>query len=320
MEVDDKIYGTEEIKEDILIELINSKAVQRLKKISQFGPPQRYCHKKTFSRYEHSIGVLILLRRFNADLKEQVAGLLHDVSHTAFSHVIDWVVGDPMKDDYQDKIHLQIIKESDIPEILYKYEIDYHEIAEIKNFSLLEREIPHLCADRLDYSLREIANSETHEEIDFILKNLINLHGKFLFVLKDAAEFFANSYMKCQIEHWSSIETRTRYYLLAKALKIALDKKIISIDDMKKTDDDVIHLLLRSNDDEIFNILNLLESGDFLYESCFLKDETFLSQKKKFRYVDPEIIFENKTKRLSEFSEEYNNFLNKQKALINSEK
>ncbi len=79
----DKVYGKEKIKEPVLIELINSDSIQRLKGISQFGMPDEYYHLKTFSRKEHSIGVLILLRRMRANLEEQVAGLLHDVSHTA---------------------------------------------------------------------------------------------------------------------------------------------------------------------------------------------------------------------------------------------
>ena len=65
----DDVYGEEKIQESVLINLINSKPVQRLKKISQFGIPKEYYHKETFSRFEHSIGVLILLRRLGANLE-----------------------------------------------------------------------------------------------------------------------------------------------------------------------------------------------------------------------------------------------------------
>ena len=103
MKINDLVYGEEEIGEQVLIELINSSAIQRLKEISQFGLPEEYHHRKVFSRYAHSVGVLILLRRLGADLDEQIAGLLHDVSHTAFSHVIDWVL-ENSEENYQDKI------------------------------------------------------------------------------------------------------------------------------------------------------------------------------------------------------------------------
>jgi len=156
MEISDSLYGNFKISENVLEELVNGKSIQRLKGISQFGIPEGYFHRKNFSRYEHSIGVFLLLRKLNASLEEQIAGLLHDVSHTAFSHVIDWVLGDPTKEDYQDLNHLKIISNSEIPKILKKHSFDYERISQLESFPLLERESPSLCADRVDYSLREI--------------------------------------------------------------------------------------------------------------------------------------------------------------------
>ena len=44
------------------------------------------------SRFEHSLGVCHLIKILNGSQKEQIAGLLHDIPHTAFSHVIDYVL------------------------------------------------------------------------------------------------------------------------------------------------------------------------------------------------------------------------------------
>lgn len=68
--------------------------MQRLKGISQFRIPDKYYFKDNYSRFEHSIGVMVLLGKLGASQEEQIAGLLHDVSHKAFSHVYDWVVVD----------------------------------------------------------------------------------------------------------------------------------------------------------------------------------------------------------------------------------
>ncbi len=35
---------------------------------------------------------MMLVNRLGGSLEEQIAALLHDVSHTAFSHVIDYVL------------------------------------------------------------------------------------------------------------------------------------------------------------------------------------------------------------------------------------
>src|SRR5271170_653561 len=85
-------YGTFVVTEPVLLELFDSESLARLKKIHQYGV--NYFVKKGspwYSRYEHSVGVWALLRRFGASLEEQVAGLLHDLSHTVFSHVGDLV-------------------------------------------------------------------------------------------------------------------------------------------------------------------------------------------------------------------------------------
>ena len=67
--IDDPVYGKVKIDEPVLIDLIESNPVQRLKGICQNGP-RDYWHRNTFSRYSHSIGVLILLRILGATLKE----------------------------------------------------------------------------------------------------------------------------------------------------------------------------------------------------------------------------------------------------------
>ena len=118
MEIIDKVYGTIEISEQVLMDLINSPTLQRLKAVHQQGMPKEYYHLPVFSRFDHSVGVLILLKSLNASIEEQIAGLLHDISHTAFSHLVDWVIGNPSKQDSQDSSYFEVLKNSEIPKIL----------------------------------------------------------------------------------------------------------------------------------------------------------------------------------------------------------
>lgn len=91
MLISDPLYGEFEIN-GLLEDLIVSKPVQRLKGIHQAGAGFLVNSRWTISRFEHSVGVMLLIRQFGGSLQEQVAGLLHDVSHTAFSHVVDVVL------------------------------------------------------------------------------------------------------------------------------------------------------------------------------------------------------------------------------------
>jgi len=307
MKIIDKVYGEEEIEEEVLIDLINSWDIQRLKGISQQGIPREFYHRKVYSRYEHSIGVLVLLRRLGADLNEQIAGLIHDISHTCFSHVIDWVVGDPTKEDYQDNIYLEFLKNSNIPKILARHGIDYNEISNLEDFLLLETEAPSLCADRIDYALRELKD-ESFENVYFLFKQLRNYKGRIVFISRDAALDFGMKYSYLQSKHWAGNQARARYYLLSEILKNALDKKIIYQSDFHSTDEEIINKLIKSGDEEIIRDLFLLKKRDFFEEI-----EGGVILRKKFRYIDPEVLEGKDIKRLSEIFEDYKIHLDNEK-------
>ena len=104
MQISDFIYGDYELEEPVLIELIESKPMQRLKKISQYGLPKVLPSSRIFQIRAFNWSNA-LLRKLGAEIQEQTAGLIHDVSHTAFSHIADWAIGDPLKEGYQDSIH-----------------------------------------------------------------------------------------------------------------------------------------------------------------------------------------------------------------------
>ncbi len=307
MEINDKVYGKQEINEQILIDLINSSSVQRLKNLSQWGIPDKYYHLKGgFSRYDHSMGVMIFLRKLGADLNEQIAGLLHDISHTAFSHVVDWAIGDPTKEDYQDSIHEEVINNSDVSKILDIYNTNKKEISTLEDFSLLERDAPLLCVDRVDYSLRELEWEGKRELIKLFISNLFNKNGEVVFGDERIAEKFGREYMRMQNEHWAGNQARLRYYILANVLKRALKSGIISYKNLRETDDFVLKILEKSNDKEILKNLNLLKTN-FDIES--VNDGQGVGLRKKFRYVNPGVFVNGFIKRLSELSSDYKEML-----------
>jgi hypothetical protein len=299
--IEDRIYGKEEIKDKVLIDLINSESIQRLKDISQLGMAKEYSHVGWFSRFEHSLGTMILLNRLNASLDEQIAGLIHDSNHTTFSHVIDWVLGDPTKEDHQDKTYESFIKNSEISEILEKHSFNCDFILNYKNFRLLERELPSLCVDRIDYCLREMSMiKEKSSLVKKIINDLSVKDNQIVFKNKEIAELFGKEYSERQKLNWGSDQTRAGYVILANILRNALDKKIINLDDFKGTETPLLNKLYLSKDKFILNNLNLLKKG-FTTE----EDDGGIELKTKFRYIDPEVSLNGFYKKLSEISEDY---------------
>ena len=303
MTTQDNIYGKVDIKELVLLELMNTPSMLRLKKISQFGIPDKYYHFKNFDRYEHSVGVMLLLRKLGADLEEQVAGLLHDVSVLAFSHITDWVFGQGRegKEDYHDSIHDTFIKNTEIPSILAKYNFDLQRVSDLDNFSLLEKSSPDLCADRVDYALREFKYWFNPKIVDNCVVGLTNFNGEIVFNNPESAYNFANGFLQLQMQHWGGFGAVMRYHLFSNALKVALDKGYISESDFYKDEDFISDKVEKAKDKEIDQVLADLKAGNLeKYKNNF-------GQKviKKFRYVDPKVKQSNNLKRLSELKSEF---------------
>lgn len=302
MIIKDSIYGKIDVRDSVLIDLINSNSMQRLKKVSQYGVPDKYYHFKNFYRYEHSVGVMMFLRKLGATLDEQISGLLHDVSHLAFSHVVDYVFGKGRSgnEDYQDLSHFDFINKTEIPKILEKHNIDEERILNEKNFPLLEKKSPDICADRIDYSLRELKYWLKPEIVDDCINGFIVYDNEIVFNSVESASLFAINFMRLQTEHWGSKETVTRYHLFSKALSIAIDKKYISKNDFYGDEDILLRKIEKSNSTQIQEILNILKSS-----KLDIRNKTKTKIIKKFRHVDPKVLIGNELKRLSEISEEF---------------
>lgn len=85
----DLLYGAVELPEAITT-LLHTPPIQRLRGIHQGGAIVLANPTINHTRFDHSVGVMLLIRRLGGSLREQLAGLLHDVSHTAFSHLITY--------------------------------------------------------------------------------------------------------------------------------------------------------------------------------------------------------------------------------------
>ena len=157
MDVDDPVYGKFSVREPVITELVESAPMQRLRRINQSGALQYVDPRKyTNTRFSHSLGVHYLLRKFNASMEEQIAGLLHDVGHTAFSHVSDYLFDDgARKQDYNDRMMRTVVMRSEIPAILRSHGFDVEEILGKGRFTLMKLPVPDICADVLDYFFRD---------------------------------------------------------------------------------------------------------------------------------------------------------------------
>lgn len=309
MKYQDRIYGTIQINEPVVLDLIESSNMKRMKGIDQHGYFEPYFPGTRYSRFEHSLGVFILLRKFGASLLEQIAGLLHDVSHTVFSHVADYVFsnGSGEKQNFQDDCFEEFVKESRIPEILEKHRVDYKTLFDNSKFQLKERELPDLCADRIDYFLRElkVTSKATQEEIDEFVENFTIIDNLWVFKDKNLAKKYAYLFLEINNWFWSGLESAVMFKTSGNLLKYALTKKILTRDDLFTTDEEIwAKIRIEIDKDNDLKLLVDRANNKFKFKSSD-KDNYDLRSLCKSRVVDPLFLDNKKLKRVSEIDSEF---------------
>ncbi|MCK8101786.1 MULTISPECIES: HD domain-containing protein [Bacillus] len=291
MEINDVLYGRHQI-DGVLEELIKSAPVQRLKGVYQGGASFLVNPKWNVTRYEHSIGVMLLIKRLGGTIEEQIAGLLHDVSHTAFSHVIDFVFENEAE-DYHENIFQQVIGQSEIPGILKKHGYDADDLLlNDTRWTLLEQPAPELCADRIDYTLRDMYQygQITLREAEIFLDRLIVRNGRVFPDGIGTAEWFVRVYYKEVIDFFMNPVNVYGYEYLARTLKAALQHNVIAAEDLLKTDQEVLDILHSSENEEVLRLLEKIHPHIQVKEDDIHYD---FHRKKKMRLIDPSVFHHN---------------------------
>jgi len=307
--IEDPVYGREEVDDPVLIDIVNSDCMARTKGLNQYGPPREWYHTDGFSRYDHCVGTMTLLRRLGARVEEQAAGLLHDASHYAFSHVADWVLGNTAAEDNADSEHGSILRRFGVDELLSRHGLDLDSILRKDSFSLLEQPAPALCADRLDYTLREV--SLTHNDPVTAARlgaALRNVDNRIVFYDSASANEFAMLYLECNQSHWAGPEAVVRYHILSEAVLHAMRSGLFKKDYLFGDDrfaSDALRiaggLLSERGDSIVDRNISMLERG---YDLVPDPDGVYLGMK-KFRWVDPDFIQDGVVVRLSEVNPAY---------------
>jgi hypothetical protein len=260
MNISDILYGEHTVDEPVVADLLASPAVVRLGGVDQGGYMRVHFAGAEHTRLEHSIGVFLLLRSFGASLEEQVAGLLHDVSHTVFSHCADYAFakGSEKRQDFQDNNHRGYVLESDIPVILARHGFDVERILDERIFPLLETELPDICADRIDYMLRMavLGKAATVDEARQLLKTLAVSDQAWIFNGHENARRFAELFAFVNHTHMSGFISAVMLRTVGDALARAVDLGVVSRQDLFSTDDYVLSLMRdAARQDETMNML-----------------------------------------------------------------
>ncbi|WP_235069324.1 HD domain-containing protein [Turicibacter sp. TJ11] len=166
----DPVYGYVHVYDQLIWDLIQTKEVQRLRRIKQLGGTYMVFHTAEHSRFSHSLGVYEMARRIIRALMHQEtvlseeerllvlsAALLHDLGHGPFSHSFEAVFS-VRHELFTERI---IMEDTEVNRVLEGYQKGFAK----KVRDVINKTYPNplviniissqLDADRLDYLLRD---------------------------------------------------------------------------------------------------------------------------------------------------------------------
>ncbi len=307
-EIIDTFYGPIEVEEAVLLDLIKSPAVQRLKSIHQYGISYYTVYREEFNRFDHTMGVFALLRLHQASLAEQISAVLHDVSHTVFSHVGDWVFGREYQEiDYQTSIHKIYLAVSGVEEILNKHGYSVEQVLlKGKEFVMLEQPLPNPCADRIDYNIQGAYYQHflTKQETLELFNDFYFANGKWIATRKDLLLKLARFSLFMTENCWGGAENYATSRWLADSMLRAVKINLISWKELHfGIDQDVWDKLQSAQDLLIRKRMQMIQQPKDYYRLVNPSEATTFV-KFRFRGIDPWIAHKGEVVRLTSVDKE----------------
>ncbi len=304
------LFGSITIADPAVEDLLNAPVMERIKFIDQSGTPAYFYNQASFSRYDHCVGVYALLQKFGVSRNEQIAGLLHDASHTVFSHLGDQIFGKgDGKSAYQDDIHEWYLEKLDVGALLAPHSLEISDIlAKQDEFKALEQDLPDLCADRIEYILhRAYAEGELSKaQIAAIIADLRYEKGAWYFVDQDSAKKLALLSLQHTTDVYGNIYNMLIYHWSTQMVRRAFELGLLTGDQMHfGTDREVLNVLVMAKDPEIQGLI--IKCRNPSWYAIEVNDGSFdVFLKTKFRGVDPLVLHNGQLQRLTEVDTSFN--------------
>lgn len=303
-------------------ELINTPEFKRLSNVGmncgcEYTSFPIFSEGKNYTRYDHSIGVALIVWHFTKDIKQSIAGLLHDISSPVFAHVVDFLNGDHVNQESTEEKTEEIIENSiEIQKILKKYNLTTGDVKDYHMYPIADNNSPLLCADRLEYTLGNAYyyGFKSMEEIKDMYDDLVISKNEFgedeiSFTSLDKAISFTSTALSNSKVYSSDVDRFSMQYL-ADLLKLAVDKNIITLDDLYTTEDEIIKKM--EKDEEIKLLFDSFKNLSQITTSKTKPEYGYwVNIPAKKRYINPQITCKGRVSSLClDLSKEINDYLN----------
>ncbi len=288
----------------------NCETLNRIKYVSQFcgsDYTKLYNPRFFFTRFDHSLIVANMTWHFTHNKEETIIAMLHDCGTPCFAHCIDYVFDDYLNQESAERNIIDLIKKDDrLMHYLKEDNIDIVNLENLSKYHILENKSPKLCTDRLDGVLHTCyiwLHTHSLKDIKEVYNNITVLNNEdgnseLGFKNKEMCEKFIQM-IAIYTKELQSNKSKYVMKYISEIIKLAVKKKLITLDDLyTKRESDIVNILNNNFSSwQAFNNTASLISTDTIPNNFYISFET------KKRTVIPLVQTDNGTKRITNVSE-----------------
>ncbi len=277
----DSIYGPIKVSPKIA-KILASPLMERLKNIHQNGIAYLVDPRQTTTRYEHSVGAMAIAKMLGASELEQIQALLHDVSHTPFSHLID-LVYEQENQDYHEKHRQRFLSQKWVQKELLDCGISLSDLQEGGTRFFEKRGIN---VDRLDYMIRDLkaVGKIFQPEYSLILNNIVLDEGRLKCRDMTTARLLFDKFLEVNQEVYFDPKVEAASVAFTSLLRKLLDEGHVMEEDFEKTEQELLEVIRNSPHKAEFEAISSLT-----FKGSSLETNGRPPVLRKLRYIDPEI-------------------------------
>lgn len=237
---------------DFLTEAADAPAMLRLQNVGmncgcEYTNFPDFAHLAPYSRFDHSMGVALIVWHFTQNSAQAMSGLLHDIATPTFAHVVDFLHGDHMTQESTESATSAMIRaDANLCATLERRQLPFEAVEDYHRYPIADNDSPKLSADRLEYTLGNGVNFGliTKAQAAALYADLTvgtNESGQteLVFRTPDIGLRFAQTALKCS-EIYISDADRYAMQILSELLKQAIDGGILEEADLWQQESAVI--------------------------------------------------------------------------------
>ena len=240
---------------DWLARASGTRPMQRLKQVGmncgcEYTSFPRFRGLRPYSRFQHSVGAALIVWHFTASRKQTLAALFHDIATPVFAHTVDFLYGDHLRQEYTEGRTEELLRASDeITALLEAWGISLASVSDYHQYPIADNDSPRLSADRLEYTLGNLrgygklprARLQAYYD-DLEVLTAPDGAPELGFASESLARDFARDALEMS-KIYVADPDRYAMQRLAELLKRAMERGVLTPDDLYTTEPQVIALL-----------------------------------------------------------------------------